>query len=196
MKKTIAELLALFAENSNDEAKITEALGGEGVSLLAGKDGDYIPRSRLNDVSEKLKAKDDELAKYSETIKALEKDAKDSPELKKQIEELQLSIKSDREKHEASTKALERKYLLDAELVKHKSRDSKLVATLLDADNLEIKDGKILGFDEKIAEIKKSHDYLFEAATLPPPNQGKQLNGSTTGGSPSDDPRFAAALKM
>lgn len=41
------------------------------------------------------------------------------------------------------------------------ARNTKAVKALLKTDDLKLSDGKIIGFDEQIADIKKENDFLF-----------------------------------
>ena len=74
-------------------------------------------------------------------------------------------------KYEESVRANEKMqfdYALDAALAAAKPRNAKAVKALINADQLKLSDGKLVGLDEQIKAIKKENDFLFEADTPAP----------------------------
>ena len=81
-------------------------------------------------------------------------------------------------------------YALSAALTGAKAKNAKAVKALLDMDGLKFNDGKIVGLDEQLAQIKADNDYLFESDE-PAPEFVKGTNGgsgSVGGKTPSEMP--------
>ena len=69
-------------------------------------------------------------------------------------------------------------YALSAALTGAKAKNAKVVKALLDMDGLKFNDGKIVGLDEQLAQIKADNDYLFESDE-PAPEFVKGTNGGS-----------------
>ena len=71
-------------------------------------------------------------------------------------------------------------YALSAALTGAKAKNTKAVKALLDMDGLKFNDndGKIVGLDEHLAQIKSDNDYLFESDE-PAPEFVKGTNGGS-----------------
>lgn len=69
-------------------------------------------------------------------------------------------------------------YALSAALTGVKAKNAKAVKALLDMDGLKFNDGKIVGLDEQLAQIKADNDYLFESDE-PAPEFVKGTNGGS-----------------
>lgn len=69
-------------------------------------------------------------------------------------------------------------YALSAALTGAKAKNPKAVKALLDMDGLKFNDGKIVGLDEQLAQIKADNDYLFESDE-PAPEFVKGTNGGS-----------------
>ena len=69
-------------------------------------------------------------------------------------------------------------YALSAALTGAKAKNAKAVKALLDMDGLKFNDGKIVGLEEQLAQIKADNDYLFESDE-PAPEFVKGTNGGS-----------------
>lgn len=69
-------------------------------------------------------------------------------------------------------------YALSAALTVAKAKNAKAVKALLDMNGLKFNDGKIVGLDEQLAQIKADNDYLFESDE-PAPEFVKGTNGGS-----------------
>ena len=69
-------------------------------------------------------------------------------------------------------------YALSVALTGAKAKNAKAVKALLDMDGLKFNDGKIVGLDEQLAQIKADNDYLFESDE-PAPEFVKGTNGGS-----------------
>ena len=69
-------------------------------------------------------------------------------------------------------------YALSAALTGAKAKNAKAVKALLDMDGLKFNEGKIVGLDEQLTQIKADNDYLFESDE-PAPEFVKGTNGGS-----------------
>ena len=88
--------------------------------------------------------------------------------------------KAEKAKSDADAQISEMKfdYALSAALTGAKAKNAKAVKALLDMDGLKFNDGKIVGLDEQLAQIKADNDYLFESDE-PAPEFVKGTNGGS-----------------
>ena len=90
--------------------------------------------------------------------------------------------KAETAKKDAETQISELKfdYALSAALTGAKARNSKAVKALLNMDGLKLNDGKIIGLDEQLSQIKEENGFLFESDE-PAPTIVKGTNGGSGG---------------
>ena len=90
--------------------------------------------------------------------------------------------KAEKAKSDADAQISEMKfdYALTAALTGAKARNSKAVKALLDMDGLKLNDGKIIGLDEQLSQIKEENSFLFESDE-PAPTIVKGTNGGSGG---------------
>lgn len=90
--------------------------------------------------------------------------------------------KAEKAKSDADAQISEMKfdYALSAALTGAKARNSKAVKALLDMDGLKLNDGKIIGLDEQLSQIKEENSFLFESDE-PVPTIVKGTNGGSGG---------------
>lgn len=134
-------------------------------------------RDKLKDENKSLKSEIEESKKVD--IEAIKKEQFDlgKEEGTKEVETFKKSI------------------ALKEALKSTKAKDIDLLSKMIDSEkiNYEEKDGKfeITGLDDQITEIKKSHDYLFEAEKVQEPTQRVNVgDGHTT--TPTNQPSTLA----
>lgn len=134
-------------------------------------------RDKLKDENKSLKSEVEESKKVD--IEAIKKEQFDlgKEEGTKEVETFKKSI------------------ALKEALKSAKAKDIDLLSKMIDSEkiNYEEKDGKyeITGLDDQITEIKKSHDYLFEAEKVQEPTQRVNVgDGHTT--TPTNQPSTLA----
>ena len=134
-------------------------------------------RDKLKDENKSLKSEVEESKKVD--IEAIKKEQFDlgKEEGTKEVETFKKSI------------------ALKEALKSTKAKDIDLLSKMIDSEkiNYEEKDGKfeITGLDDQITEIKKSHDYLFEAEKAQEPTQRVNVgDGHTT--TPTNQPSTLA----
>ena len=117
-------------------------------------DGNYIPKEKFDEKSEKVAALEKQISQRDEQIEQLKEDTNTSEELKSKIEELQ--EKNEKTKTELQEK-LEQQKLdseIDKALLKNKARNPKAVKALLEMDKVELTDDGVKGL-ESIEIIKR-----------------------------------------
>ena len=141
----------------------------DGKKIFVGE-GDFIPKGRFDEVNtqaktykESLEAKEKEMATYSEQLKQV-------GELKKQLEE---------------SGSKYQRTLLKQELAKTNTKDTDVLAKLVDMGKVKFDDEKFTGLDEQLVEIKKNKPYLFNETTK---QFGKPLNNDNIRTTEPQDP--------
>ena len=147
---------AIDAYNAADEHKDAP------IKLADLSGGGYVSKDKhaaLETEAAGYKQQLDTLTAQLQTIK----DAKTAdPDTKAALEALQ-------QKYDADTKTLQEQIgkaqfdgLLGAALAGSRARSVKALRGMLDMDKLKVEDGKLTGFDEQLAAIRKDAAYLFE----------------------------------
>ena len=98
------------------------------------------------------------------------------------------TIEADKEKISNELEALKKEAAdkefntaLDNALKEAKSKNNKLVKSLLDNEKLTLKDGKLEGLEEQLEAIKKENDFLFDKPVTGIPDFGTGGKGATGG---------------
>lgn len=163
------------------------ALNEMGAKLFDLSKGEYVGIGRYHGLEADVKAKMEENA---ELVKQLEELKKGSPELKAKLTELQEELKAKDEEYTRKYNAREKEYLIDGILKDSKPKNLGALKGALngkfDFEKAEVKDGKINGLSEILAQLKESDGYLFEDTAAAPkgaglPPSGKNPNGNDGG---------------
>jgi len=144
-------------------------------------DGNYIPKEKFDEKSEKVAALEKQISQRDEQIEQLKEDTNASEELKSKIEELQ--EKNEKTQTELQEK-LEQQRLdseIDKALLKRKARNPKAVKALLDMDKIEATDDGINGLDKQLETLEESDEYLFELENNSS-SAGDDFKGGNKGG--------------
>lgn len=130
-------------------------------------DGNYIPKTRFNEINEELKQAKASLKDRDKQLEDLKKTAGDSEELKKQIEQLQNQNQEQKKAHEAEIKSMKINTAVEMGLTGAKARNltavKALLAEFLKTAQLDA-DGTVRGLDSEIQKLVKdeSTSFLFE----------------------------------
>lgn len=127
---------------------------------------------RYNKLQEQKKQLEEASKNYEKQLKELSKNNADNEELKKQLEQLQLSNKELETKHLEEMNKLQFDFALDKSLSSAKVKDTKLIKALLDLDNIKYQEGNLEGLESQIEAIKTSHSYLFDTGEQQVPPSG------------------------
>src|SRR5699024_9400586 len=72
---------------------------------------------------------------------------------------------------------------LEIALIESKARNTKAVKALLDLDKLSLQDGKLIGLDEQLKQVKEQNNFMFgneKIDTNYSPNKGGGLDVGDT----------------
>ena len=123
---------------------------------------DFVPRMRMNEVSEENKTLKQTVSDRDKQLEELKKSSGDSAELKKQIEALQEQNKIEKAEHEREMVRLKLDNAVETALTAAGAKNSKALRALLDAEKIKLDDsGKLSGLSEQLEAIRKSDGYLF-----------------------------------
>lgn len=122
----------------------------------------YIPKTRFNEVNEENKSLKATIDERDKQLTELKKASGDSEALKKKIEELEAANSEQKIAHEAEMNKLKLDNAVDSALAIAGAKNGKAVRALLKLENIKLgDDGKLVGFEEQLSEIRKSDAYLF-----------------------------------
>lgn len=139
--------------------KVSKAL--EGKELFVGK-GQFIPKSRFDEVSNREKELKTQIGERDSQLEILKKSAQGNEELTKQIEELKATNAKSIQDYDAKILKMQKDYELDSVLSKSGAKNQRALRGMLDIDKLEFKDGKYVGLEEQIAQVRKDNTWLFD----------------------------------
>lgn len=123
---------------------------------------DFVPRMRMNEVSEENKTLKQTVSDRDKQLEELKKSSGDSAELKKQIEALQEQNKTEKAAHEKEMARLKLDNAVETALTAAGAKNSKALRALLDAEKIKLDEsGKLSGLSEQLEAIRKSDGYLF-----------------------------------
>lgn len=170
---TKEELLALGL-TEEQTAKVVEDYGKN-----------YVSKDQFNAKNEELKSVKGELTTLNSEIDNLKKSNADNAELAKQIETMKADAEARKAEYEGKIAQLEIDNIVNVALSNVKAKNNVAVRALLDLTDAKVKDGKIKGLDEQLAEVAKANPYLFGEASAPkgvaPGNPGgKTPSGAVT----------------
>ena len=170
---TKEELLALGL-TEEQTAKVVEDYGKN-----------YVSKDQFNAKNEELKSVKGELTTLNGEIDNLKKSNADNAELAKQIETMKTDAESRKAEYESKIAQLEIDNIVNVALSNAKAKNNVAVRALLDLTDAKVKDGKIKGLDEQLAEVVKANPYLFGETSAPkgvtPGNPGgKEPSGAVT----------------
>ena len=137
--------------------------------------------------SEKITQERDSYKLKSESLETQVNDANEEIQKFRDIDGIKQAAddwkeKAEKAKSDADAQISELKfdYALSAALTGARARNSKAVKALLDMDGLKLNDGKIIGLDEQLSQIKEENGFLFESDE-PAPTIVKGTNGGSGG---------------
>lgn len=151
MKK--AELVALG---------ISEELAAKAEKASLEELKGYVEKSVHDEIMEENKTLKKSVHDRDKQLDELKGAAGDNADLKKQIEDLQKKNAEQEKAHRAELAQLKLDSAIDAALTAAGAKNTKAVRALLDTTKVKMgEDGKLTGWDEQLAAVKKSDAYLF-----------------------------------
>lgn len=137
--------------------QVVDKLGDKKIDLLDG----YIPRTRLNEVTEKLKIYEGKITSYEDQIKDTSKLLKDNEELKNSFESLQNKYKQDLTTKDIEISNITKRSILKSKLNENGAKYSDLLLKEVDISNLSIENDNIKDVDNIINTLKTNYSDMF-----------------------------------
>ena len=139
-------------------------------------DGEYVPKSRFNEVNAEKKNLETAVADRDKQLKTLKDSEGDITTLKDKITKLQAENKANALKAEQDLKDLKISTAVQL-AIGDTAQDAELVANLIDKSKLILgEDGKVTGLNEQLKELKTNKSFLFKPEGDPKfkydPNKG------------------------
>lgn len=141
----------------------------EGKKLMI-DDGNFIPKSRFNEVNQAKKDLLNQLKEKDEQFNEISKKYSENKDLASELETLKNDKAKLIEEYENKLKATEFNHALEGALNSAKCKNAKALKALLDMDSIKYQDGKLEGLESQLNALKESDSYLFEGAV--PANTG------------------------
>lgn len=135
----------------------------QATKVLASLDGNYVPKTRFNEVNEENKTLKKSVSDRDKQLEDLKKSSGDNAELQKQIADLQ-KVNADQQKaHDEELAKLKVDNAVEIALSGAKAKNGKAVKAMLDMSKVKLgEDGKLSGLDEQLEALKKSDGYMFD----------------------------------
>lgn len=174
---------AILSDYPEAIAAIKKALKDK--ELLIAKDGEYIPRSRLNEEVQARKDLEKKLEeKHQKEIKEFETKFEGFSTVEGQLKARNKELEDKLIAAEELNKDNEFKYRLNSTLLQvFRAKDPKEVVLSLDVPKLKEADNFLVNLQEQIEELKASKAYLFDSKL--PPQPGSPTSQVTT---PTSEP--------
>ena len=141
-------------------SQVTEKLGDKKIMI---DDGNFIPKSRFDQVNDDKKAYKSQVKKLQTDLESVSKKAGEVEGLNTVITELKETL----EKKDKEIADREFNYSLDSALKDAKCKNTKALKALLDMDGIKYQDGKLDGLEKQLEGLKESDSYLFDLDTAP-----------------------------
>lgn len=149
-------------------------------------DGNFIPKSKFDQVNDDKKAYKSQVEKLQTDLEAVSKKAGEVEGLNTVITELKETLET-KDKEIADR---EFNYSLDNALKDAKCKNTKALKALLDMEEIKYQEGKFEGLEKQLETLKESDGYLFDLDIAPSNtggvgNFGRNNNNPTSGDSQS-----------
>lgn len=141
----------------------------EGKKLMV-DDGNFIPKSRFNEVNQAKKDLLNQLKEKDEQFNEISKKYSENKDLASELETLKNDKAKLIEEYENKLKATEFNHALEGALNSARCKNIKALKALLDMDNIKYQDGKLEGLEDQLNALKESDSYLFKVTV--PANTG------------------------
>lgn len=150
----------------------------QAAKIVEDQGKNFIPKTRFNELNEAKKALDAQIAERDKQLEMLKKSAKDSEDLQKQIADLQMANKTQKEGFEKQIQTMKVDNAVNSALVAAKARNPKAVRAMLEMDTYELDDkGQVKGLADAIKKVKDANGWAFEADKSSETKGGVDLKG-------------------
>ncbi len=123
-----------------------------------------------------------ELDTANGTIKTLQDENKDNPELQKAIKDHKAEIERINKEHKAEIEGMQIDAAISKMLSDKKAKYPDLLSGKFDRTKLKVVDEKVIGLDEQMKTIERDYKDMFgkEVRGFPPANPDHKLSGNDT----------------
>jgi hypothetical protein len=141
--------------------QVTAKIGDKHKVALV-SDGNWIPKSKFDEVNTAKKTAEDALKERDKQLDDLKKSAGDNAALKEQIQKLQDDNKAAKDKYDADMKEIRTSTALKLALT-GQVHDPDIVASLLDKSKIELDDNGTVkaGLEDQVKALRDSKAFLF-----------------------------------
>lgn len=163
--------------------QVKEALGDTKIMV---DDGNFIPKSRFDEVNESKKLLEGQIKAKDKELKDLSKKFEGNEDLASELATMKANSKKMEEDYKKQIADMQLNHSMEAVFNENKVKDAKLIKALLDMDKIKLDGDKLTGLDDQITALKESHDYLFNIEQ-PLKGLGSNPNFRGMGGAPGDN---------
>lgn len=122
----------------------------------------YVEKSKHDETVEENRTLKTQVADRDRQLETLKASAGDNEELKKQIETMKQQNADQEKAHRAELAQLRLDNAMENALAAAGAKNTKAVRALLDVSRVKLgEDGKLTGWDDQLAAVRKSDAYLF-----------------------------------
>jgi len=176
-------------------------LTDEQADKVVAKHGETIQsvNSKLANAESQVESLNSQVKDRDTQIATLSNQAGNSDKMKKQIEDLQSTIKTNDKQAAQNLLKVKQDNAVQNYLKDAGARDVKAILPFIDPDTIKYDDGKseLIGLSEQVEKIKGDHDYLFQADPEPAkPGINITPKGNPNGAPAAKPDAFAQALGL
>ena len=140
-------------------AQVKEKMGKESFGEYDG----FVPRARLNEQIDKLKATEEKIVSYEKQMVDTKNLIKDSEEFKVKFADMETKFKGDLEGKDKEITNILKKSLVKESLVAAGAKHPDLLMKQVSMDAMTLDGGKLLGMADTMESLKKEYSDLFVA---------------------------------
>jgi len=140
-------------------AQVKEKMG----KVSFGEYDGFVPRARLNEQIDKLKATEEKIASYEKQMVDTKNLIKDSEEFKVKFADMETKFKGDLEGKDKEITNILKKSLVKESLVAAGAKHPDLLMKQVSMDAMTLDNGKLLGMADTMESLKKEYSDLFVA---------------------------------
>lgn len=148
------------------ELGIAEDIAEKIIALYNGEIKEFVPKSKLGEVTAQLEAVNTALGDRDKQLTELKKSAGNNEELKNRITALQEDNKKQKEAYEEQIRNIRIDSAIETALTKAGARNIKAARALLNMESLSLDEkGEVVGLDEQVKGLTDSEEtgFLFNA---------------------------------
>ena len=161
-------------------------------------EGNYIPKSRFDEVNTAKKKLETDVAERDKQLKTLKESAGDNETLQNEITKLQNANQAAKEGYEKEIAALKLNSAIETALGTHKAKNITAAKALLDISKISLDSENLLGFEEQVKALKEAETtkFLFgeEAKTETKPPAGTNPGTGNAGANPAAGKSLSDAI--